>query len=128
LAAAAQLGASQISVFSRSPLIAGSSNFVRFSLDDANVQLSEFDAVISTLPAGVADGIARSLTSSGGTLLDVVYHPRPTELQGTWSALGGNIVGGERMLLHQAAKQFELMTGHRAPVEAMNAALLAKLD
>ncbi|MFD0773874.1 shikimate dehydrogenase, partial [Streptomonospora algeriensis] len=38
-------------------------------------------------------------------------------------------VGGFAMLLHQAARQVELMTGAEpAPVEAMRAAGLAELD
>jgi shikimate dehydrogenase len=40
-------------------------------------------------------------------------------------ATGGVVVSGALMLLHQAAAQVELMTGSRAPVEAMRVALRA---
>lgn len=95
------------------------------SLDRAAAELPAYDVVISTMPAHAGDAVAANLTQAGGVLLDVVYDPRPTDLQATWSALGGAIVGGERMLLHQAAAQVELMTGLPAPRAAMDQALKA---
>ena len=93
--------------------------------------LSRAQAVVSTLPAHVADAIADRLRSTKiaprGVLLDVVYHPRPTALVEAWRDLGGRAVTGERMLLHQAAEQVTLMTGLAAPVEAMDQALQAAL-
>jgi shikimate dehydrogenase len=89
------------------------------------------DVVISTLPAHAADPLAVSLLdrarSVDGVLLDVVYDPRPTALARAWADLGGRVVGGERMLLHQAAEQVRLMTGRPAPLAAMDAALGAAL-
>jgi len=100
-------------------------------------KLSEYDAVISTLPAHAADPLATKMIEHfsvaecrskphvhiTGTILDVVYDPHPSELISTWSALGGAVVTGDRMLLHQAAKQVELMTGQSAPLAAMEEAL-----
>lgn len=87
---------------------------------------SEADVVISTLPAGAADALVSSLDSSvGGALLDVAYHPWPSALASAWTAAGGVAVDGFEMLLHQAAEQVRLMTGHDAPVDAMRAAGLA---
>ena len=62
-----------------------------------------------------------------GVLLDVAYEPRPTALGAAWAAAGGTVVGGERMLLHQAAEQVRLMTGLPAPLEEMAGALDAAL-
>ena len=53
-------------------------------------------------------------------LLDVVYDPWPTALARAWR---GRVVGGAVMLLHQAARQVELMTGRPAPLPQMRAAL-----
>jgi len=53
----------------------------------------------------------------------VVYDPRPTALSRAWSQAGGTVVCGEQMLLHQAAEQVRLMTGHVAPLAAMAEAL-----
>ena len=78
------------------------------------------DLVISTLPAGAADGLA---PPAGAVVLDVVYAPWPTRFAAAAAAAGGTVVSGLAMLLHQAAAQVELMTGRPAPVPAMRAAL-----
>lgn len=77
------------------------------------------DLLVSTLPAGAADVFA-PFARDVPVLLDVVYAPWPTRLA---AACGGVVVGGAEMLLHQAARQVELMTGLPAPLEAMRAAL-----
>ncbi|MDQ2623954.1 MAG: shikimate dehydrogenase [Actinomycetota bacterium] len=90
------------------------------------------DVVVATVPAHGADPVAADITAAGleasGILLDVVYEPRPTALMRAWRAAGGTAVGGERMLLHQAAEQVRLMTGQVAPVAAMGTALAEVLD
>jgi shikimate dehydrogenase len=78
--------------------------------------------VVSTVPAGALDGFG-SDPSSDVPLLDVVYAPWPTPLAQAYLAAGATVVGGAQMLLHQAAAQVELMTGHPAPLEAMRLAL-----
>ena len=40
---------------------------------------------------------------------------------------GATAVNGVPMLLHQAAIQVELWTGHQAPVDAMRAAVAAEM-
>ncbi|NNU28724.1 shikimate dehydrogenase [Isoptericola sediminis] len=98
-------------------------------LDTATVPdvLADADVVVSTMPARAADPVAASLrsreTAVDGVLLDVVYDPRPTAVSQAWAVTGGTVVGGERMLLHQAVEQVRLMTGRPGPVEAMDAAL-----
>lgn len=79
------------------------------------------DLVVSTLPAGAADRWAVA-TSHVPVVLDVVYAGWPTALASA-AAAGGVRVSGLRMLLHQAAAQVTFMTGHEAPVGAMDAAL-----
>ena len=85
------------------------------------------DVVVSTVPAGVADGLATAIAAPGaprprGVLLDVVYSPWPTELARVWAERGGTVVGGFVMLLHQAGEQVHLMTGFPPPLEAMREA------
>ena len=172
IAAARQLGATTVVAYGRRHSFTDSlyetANLLGYQryrgfqsrfLDEAPAELSEYDAVISTIPPHAADPLAAQLIAAAlpsapegantvaklrespeveahrsapplvetrglfGTLLDVVYDPSPTELMATWSVLGGAVVGGERMLLHQAAKQVELMTGQPAPLAAMEAAL-----
>ncbi len=146
LAAVAELGCVSPRVFVRSlerigPLRAAvarmgvSPSFEVFDERATTSALAVADAVVSTTPKYAADQwaplLTGLLTGAGekprGVLLDVVYDPRPTALQSAWAALGADTVGGERMLLHQAAEQVRLMTGRPAPLAAMDDALRAAL-
>jgi shikimate dehydrogenase len=86
--------------------------------------------IVSTVPAGAADQLAPALRELGpapAAVFDVVYHPWPTRLAAAAGEAGAVVVGGFDMLLHQAARQVELMTGRPAPVAAMRRAGLAEL-
>lgn len=86
--------------------------------------------LISTVPAGAADGYAERIRVTGrapAAVLDVVYAPWPTPLAEAAAAAGAVVASGFAMLLHQAAAQVELMTGKPAPLEAMRAAGEAEL-
>jgi shikimate dehydrogenase len=89
------------------------------------------DLLISTVPAGAADFLAEQFRAGApapAAVFDVVYAPWPTRLARAAQDAGATVVGGFELLLHQAAGQFELMTGERpAPVEAMRAAGTAEL-
>ncbi|HEU5008983.1 MAG TPA: shikimate dehydrogenase [Jatrophihabitantaceae bacterium] len=83
------------------------------------------DLVVSTVPRGAADALADYEWRPDQAVFDVVYDPWPTPLARAASARGAKVLSGALMLLHQAAAQVELMTGHEAPVPAMRAALHA---
>jgi shikimate dehydrogenase len=89
------------------------------------------DLLISTVPAGAADFYAErgGFPRPGPTaVLDVVYHPWPTPLAQAASRSGAIVVSGFDLLLHQAARQVELMTGIKpAPLDAMREAGQAEL-
>ena len=85
----------------------------------------DVDLVVSTLPPGAADQFVTASWHAQQTLLDMVYDPWPTPLAAAASAGGAQVLSGGLMLLHQAARQVELMTGRPAPVAAMRAALRA---
>ena len=89
------------------------------------------DLLISTVPAGAADPYAeRAWFSRPGVpaVLDVVYHPWPTPLAQAAVRSGAVVVGGFDLLLHQAARQVELMTGIKpAPLSHMRTAGHAEL-
>ena len=87
------------------------------------------DVVISTVPAGAANETVAGMIGrpapdlmQGTTLLDVVYADWPTPLARASRERGATVVSGLEMLVHQAARQFELFTGAPAPVEAMQVA------
>jgi shikimate dehydrogenase len=82
--------------------------------------------VLSTVPASAGTALVPSTTERSGlgiTLFDVVYAPWPTPLAAVVAAAGGRTVSGLEMLIHQAARQFELFTGVPADLAAMRAAV-----
>jgi shikimate dehydrogenase len=91
-------------------------------------KLGEFDALVNASSAGMpecgsASPVDPGTLRAGLVVMDIVYKPVRTELLHFAERAGGRIVHGGRMLLHQACRQFELYTGHPAPIEAMNGAL-----
>lgn len=118
--AAAQLGAEHVDIVLRSPAkaadvvesarAAGLSSSVIALHDHASVVALEPDLTISTLPGGVSAATnfehAASVTSS--TLLDVAYHPWPSELATLWQAAARPTVPGLAMLAHQAVAQLRI--------------------
>ncbi len=89
-------------------------------------QVRAGDLLISTVPAGAADFYAERVLAGSPrptAVLDVVYSPWPTALAQAGAKSGAAVISGFDLLLHQAARQFELMTGiEPAPVPAMRAA------
>jgi shikimate dehydrogenase len=128
LAALSELVAGPITVYLRNP--ARLAEFERlvahFGLDldprpwaEAH-GAAEFELVVNTTPAGAADELAEKLPDRVGTLFDVLYHPWPTPLAAAWAEHGGIVLGGRDLLVHQAVRQVELMTG----VEGRSAEIL----
>jgi len=60
-------------------------------------------------------------------VMDAVYAPLDTRLLRDARAAGATTIDGAWMLLYQGVEAFEIWTGRDAPVEAMNAALRARL-
>jgi shikimate dehydrogenase len=88
------------------------------------------DLLISTVPEGGRDFFTERLHQTQqvpATVMDVVYHPWPTPLAQAARRAGSAVISGYELLLHQAARQVELMTGLAAPVPQMRAAGLAEL-
>lgn len=119
LAALSGLTAGPIAVFVRNPakLVEFDALVAHFGLEleprpfTRAAEAAEFDLVVNTTPAGAADELAPGLPGRVGTLFDVLYHPWPTPLAAAWAARGGAVLGGRDLLLHQAVRQVELMTG-----------------
>ena len=94
---------------------------IGLSVDEIAAAATESALAVATVPAGAADHLAGALARVPA-LFDVIYHPWPTPLAAAGAA-GRITVTGLDMLLHQALRQFELVTGVRAPADAMRAAL-----
>ncbi len=127
LAGLAELGVPIVDVYARDPL----ARAALVELGDAlGVAVTGHDwsaaaqglhrpLVVSTVPAGGADHLAASVPRPAGTLFDVLYAPWPTPLAAAWQAVGGDVLGGLDLLVHQAALQVQAMTGTDAPVESL---------
>lgn len=86
--------------------------------NQAAEHLAGYDVVVATLPPHGCDELAAGLASvrgrtTTGVLLDVAYDPWPSAIARAWKRMGGSIVPGIDMLIHQAVDQIKLFT-HRA--------------
>jgi shikimate dehydrogenase len=134
LAAAAQLGATAVTVATRRRAaldelapVAARLGIGLAGMDWSLVTALEADATISTVPKGAADDLAVSVSWRPGTVLfDAIYDPWPTPLAAAAAANDVRVASGLDLLLAQALGQFEQFTGVvPAPEDAMREALAA---
>jgi len=117
LVAVAQLGATRVLVTARTPenaqpLVAlgatlGVDVVVRpWGLEDRSLVVP--DAIISTVPGGGNDLVFPEAVRAGSVLFDVAYEPWPSILSTQWDAVGGRVVSGLDLLVHQAVGQVRI--------------------
>ena len=75
-----------------------------------------------------ASPVPEEAITPGVVVMDIVYKPIETELVRSALRRGARVIHGGRMLLHQAARQFELYTCMAAPLEAMDVALQEQIQ
>lgn len=85
--------------------------------------LAKSDLVISTLPGGALDAIAKKLEPRTsfrprGLLLDVAYAPWPSAIASLWQSRGGSVTSGKEMLLWQAVAQIRIFK-NQSPTEPL---------
>jgi shikimate dehydrogenase len=136
LAAVAQLGAARVTVLVRTPERAAplrdlgpalglEVEVVGFAHADG---IATADALISTIPVEGQPAVAEAVARLAPVVFDVIYHPAETPLLEAAQRAGRTVIPGFELLLHQAARQVELMTQTRlAPLDAMRSAGLAAL-
>ena len=130
LAAARELGARDARVVARSAeraewVVAAGDRIGLFADFDEWPGTSvawQAELVVSTVPAGVADVLAEREVWPKA-VLDVVYADWPTALGRGAAAAGATVISGLPMLVGQAARQVELMTGQPAPLAVMRLAV-----
>jgi shikimate dehydrogenase len=89
----------------------------------------DYDVIVNATTLGQSDvgptesAIPEKALRPGQVVMDIVYKPVHTPLLEFAARAGATPVHGGRMLLHQAAAQFELYTGSAAPLHIMDEAL-----
>ncbi|MBI1354076.1 MAG: shikimate dehydrogenase [Acidobacteria bacterium] len=95
------------------------------------VATASFDALVHTTPVGMSPNIQQSLFPNripADLVFDMVYNPLETALLRRAAGQGKQTIEGLEMFLEQAAAQFELWTGARAPRTTMRNAVLEVLQ
>jgi shikimate dehydrogenase len=138
LAAVRGLGVAQATAAVRDPARAGEllaaagrlGMTVRLAGFGQEALAGSWHLLISTVPARAADTYAHQVLRGDlvpAAILDVVYQPWPTGLATAAERTGAVVISGFELLVHQAARQVELMTARTAPTAAMRRAGLAEL-
>lgn len=108
----------------------------RIATLEAALEPGGFDVLVNATSLGMTDidprsplpeALAEATIGPSVLVMDIVYKPIETELLRLARRSGARVIHGGRMLLHQAARQFELYTGRAAPLDAMDDALRATL-
>ena len=82
----------------------------------------DVDALVSTVPVAAQTEQIVAAWCQVPLLFEVVYDPWPSPLMRSVEGVGGTVVTGLDLLVHQAVLQFELFTSQPAPLAAMRAA------
>ena len=81
-----------------------------------------FDVIINATPVGMGHSNDSPLNDNeinARFLFEMIYDPPETRLVQMARNRGVEVIPGIEMLVHQAARQFEIWTGKPAPVEEM---------
>jgi shikimate dehydrogenase len=129
LLALAGLGCRRFALRVRDPQRAGETLAVaRRHADDLDVSVGTLgdpargDVLVSTIPAEAQTEWLLESAAEVPLVFEVRYHPWPTPLAVAALDSSRRLVTGLDLLVHQAALQFELFTGHPAPLASMRVA------
>lgn len=90
-----------------------------------DLKKEDIDILVNTTPIGMYPNIDETpipdndILKKGMLVFDIVYNPVKTKLLKDAEKRGCTILDGVEMFVGQAAMQFELFTGQKAPVELM---------
>ena len=98
-----------------------------------SMDLTDADILINTTPVGMHPNVDDTPIALAGDMhedlvvFDAVYNPNETGLLKEAIKASAKPVYGIKMLLYQGAESFEIWTGKKAPVDAMEEALIKTL-
>ncbi len=91
-----------------------------------------FDVIVNATPVGMHPSVGSSPLKADELncklVFDIIYRPQTTKLLEIAARRGIQTVSGVEMFVAQGAAQWEIWTGHRAPVSAMRRAVLRMLS
>lgn len=98
----------------------------------ADVAGRKSDILINCSPVGMNPHVNQSpvpalMLKPGMIVFDSVYNPMETRLLKEAKAAGCDVISGVELFVNQAAGQFELWTGKKAPIDAMRQVVVEKL-
>jgi len=125
--ALADLGATEVRLLVREPsraaatatALAAHPRSPRVLVEELATAAVTGDVVVSTIPASAQGGDVVTRCAGRSAVFEVVYDPWPTPLAAAALRRGQVLVSGLDLLVHQAAAQFELFTGLRAPLAVL---------
>jgi 3-dehydroquinate dehydratase / shikimate dehydrogenase len=91
-------------------------------VDLAAFSAEDFDLIVNATSVGRDSEevpFACDCLAAGAVIVDLVYAPHPTPLAVAAAASGACVISGHEVLVVQATRQFEKMTGRVIPVELM---------
>jgi shikimate dehydrogenase len=96
--------------------------------DMTETYTDSFNIIINTTSVGMTPEVGNipipeHLIQKTHTVFDIVYSPHTTSLLNVSKKKGSKIIYGIEMLANQGAKQFEIWTGKKAPLQVMQKAL-----
>ena len=125
--ALAEAGAAEVAVVNRTPQHAVDA--AALAGDRGRVagpgEIGDFDLIVNATPLGMSGQsgarmpLDPALLRPDQLLVDLIYEPAETALLAAARERGLRAFNGVRMLVHQAARAFELWTGTEAPIEEM---------
>ncbi|MGB2868474.1 MAG: shikimate dehydrogenase [Bacteroidota bacterium] len=104
-----------------------------FSVPRLQVAARSCSVIVNTTPIGMHPRVEESplpkevQISSSHLVIDLIYTPFETTFMSDAARAGATSVGGVEMLLHQAARAFEMWTGMKMPVEEVRKVVERKL-
>ena len=101
-------------------------------LDKFHQYSEETEILINATPVGMSPKIKETPINTKSLhkdtlVFDIVYNPQCTQLLKDAMEVGCDIQTGDKMFIHQAAKQFEFWTGEKAPLKVMEKILKKEL-
>jgi shikimate dehydrogenase len=94
---------------------------------EMSTQLSGYDLIIQTTPAGAIDELLVTELEVTGKLLECLYMPWPTKFAERYLDAQLEVISGGQLLVEQAMFQVELFAHVKVDFEAMRPLLLAEI-